>query len=62
MEYSEWISQRASSRASVLVRSVTGQVHDTSGEDQEDLRTNVLAGDGVEAINPNTAIEDHDGS
>ena len=61
MEYSEWISQRASSRASVLVRSVTGQVHDTSVKDQKDLRTDVLPSDGVEAIDPNTTIEDYDG-
>ena len=35
-----------------------GQVHDTSIKDQEDLRTNVLTSDGVEAIDPNTAIKD----
>ena len=38
-----------------------GQVHDTSVKDQEDLRTDVLTSDGVEAINPNTAIEDYNG-
>ena len=38
-----------------------GQVHDTSVKDQEDLRTDVLTSDGVEAIDPNTAIEDYDG-
>ena len=39
----------------------TGQVHDTSVGDQENSRTDVLTGDGVEAIDPNTIIEDHDG-
>ena len=46
----------ASNEASVLVYSVTGQVQDTYADDQEDLRTDVLKGDGVEAINPNTTI------
>ena len=58
----EWLSQRASSDAYVLVCSVTGQVHDTSAGDQEDSHTDVLTGDGIEAIDPNTAIKDHDGS
>ena len=57
----DWLSQRASSEACVLVYPVTGQVHDTSAGDQEDSRTDVLTGDGVEAIDPNTIIEDHDG-
>ena len=35
-----------------------GQVHETSAKDQEDLRVDVLTGDGVEAINLNTTIED----
>ena len=47
---------------SVLVCPVTGQVHDTPVGDQEDLCTDVLMGDGVGAIDPNTAIEDHNGS
>ena len=47
---------------STLVRSITGQVHDESVKDQEDLCTDVLTGDGVGAINPNTNIEDYDGS
>ena len=58
----EWLSQTASSEASDLVCSITGQVHDTSVGDQEHSRTDVLTGDGVKAIDPNTAIEDHDGS
>ena len=38
-----------------------GQVHDTSVKDQEDLRTDVLTSDGIEAIDPNTTTEDYDG-
>ena len=37
------------------------QVNDKSVKDQEDLRTDVLTSDGIEAIDPNTAIEDYDG-
>ena len=33
----------------------------TSVKDQEDLRTDVLTSDGIEAIDSNTAIEDYDG-
>ena len=58
--WSKYLRGLPARRLSVSVLS-NGQVHNTSVKDQEDLRTDVLTSDGVEAIDPSTAIKDYNG-